>query len=108
MPPLGKNRLPEAGENDARVLLWVALLLAGGLGFSDFGVRLRFGAIVGARPTLFLLAQKVCVLDFHVLAAFQDERKPPHPNPLPRGEKELCSPRGAVVTPAGSGSLVGE
>ena len=45
------------------------LLLSGGLRFLFSVSGLRFGSRVGARPTLFLLAQIDIVLEFHVLAA---------------------------------------
>ena len=67
-----------------------------------------FGASVGARPTLFLLAQIDIVLDFHVLAVLVAGAAAPSPNPLPPGERAIDNPRGAVVTPAGSGSIVAE
>lgn len=59
-----------------------------GFRFSDNGVRLWFGLRAGARPTLFLLAQKDIVLGFRVLAGSR---------PMIPGQRE----HGAVVTPAG-------
>ena len=84
---------------------WVCisfLLLGGGLGFLDDGVRLWFGLRVGARPTLFLLAQKDIVQDFHVLAALVTGAFDPLTQPSPASfDKLRMSERGLLTTLVG-------
>ncbi len=71
----------------------------------------RFVVRVACRSTanaVFCLTQIDIVLDFHVLAALVVGAAALSPNPLPPGERAIDDPRGAVVTPAGSGSIVAE